>query len=117
VNVLQLSAISYSQSEKVNLQLKNASLKEVFSAIEEQTDYKFLYRDDILENIQVNVSENNVPLAQVLNKILASSNNTYKLLENNLVVISSKGNLQKQKVSGIEPMQIPKKDYRESMCW
>lgn len=100
VNLLQISAIGYSQNEKLNLQLRNATLKEMFSAIEKQTNYKFLYRDDVLENIQVNVSASNALLTEVLNKALENSTNSYKVLENNLIVIASKETLQQQKVTG-----------------
>lgn len=100
VNLLQITAVGYSQNEKLNLQLKNVTLKEMFLAIEKQTNYKFLYRDDALENIQINVSAINTPVSEVLSKVLENSSNTFKVLDNNLIVIASKETLQNQKVTG-----------------
>lgn len=100
VNLLQISAIGHSQSEKLNLQLKNATLKEMFAAIEKQTGYKFLYRDDVLENIQVTIAAADAPLNEILQKALEHSNNTYKILDNNLIVIASRETLQQPKVTG-----------------
>ncbi len=100
VNLLHISAIGYSQGEKLNLNLKNASLKEMFAAIEKQTGYKFLYRDDVLENVQVSIAATDVPLNEILTRALENSSNTYKILDNSLIVIASKESLQQQKVTG-----------------
>ena len=100
VNLLHISAIGYSQGEKLNVQLKNASLKEMFSVIEKQTGYKFLYRDDVLENIEVNIQAKDMTLNEVLHKALERSSNSYLILDNKLIVISSKETLQQKKITG-----------------
>ena len=66
INLLQLSAIGYSQTEKLSLQLSNASLKELFAAIEKQTNFKFLYRDDVLEKQTISISATEKSLDEVL---------------------------------------------------
>lgn len=40
----------YSQTGQVNLNLKNASVKELFREIEKQTSYRFSYRDAEINN-------------------------------------------------------------------
>ncbi|HQK37661.1 MAG TPA: hypothetical protein PLC81_08500, partial [Bacteroidales bacterium] len=67
---LNVSAIGFSQVEKVTVKLANASMKEFFRVLEGQTQYKFLYRDDILENVNVNMSLEDASLRDVLNLAL-----------------------------------------------
>ncbi|MCX6327049.1 MAG: SusC/RagA family TonB-linked outer membrane protein [Bacteroidia bacterium] len=94
------AATGYSQPEKVTIQLKDASMKDLFNNIEHQTSYKFLYRDDAVENIRINLDEANIPLDQILNQALEGSKFGYKILANNLIVIAPTELLQQQKISG-----------------
>ncbi|MFA5819561.1 MAG: SusC/RagA family TonB-linked outer membrane protein [Bacteroidales bacterium] len=100
INLVSFAATGYSQAEKVTIQLKNGSLKDLFSTVEQQTSYKFLYRDDAVENIQVNLDEVDEPLDNILNQILDGSRFTYKILANNLIVIAPRELLQQQKITG-----------------
>ena len=100
LNLVSFAATGYSQSEKVTIQLKDASIKDLFSTIEHQTSYKFLYRDDFIENIQVNLEEVDVPLDKILDQVFEGSKFGYKILANNLIVIASNTLLQQTKVSG-----------------
>ncbi|MBN2611734.1 MAG: hypothetical protein JXB00_09280, partial [Bacteroidales bacterium] len=43
-----LASVS-SQSLKLKLSLQNVTLKEAIESIESQTDYKFLYREDLID--------------------------------------------------------------------
>jgi len=94
------ASTGYSQPEKVTVKLKDANLKQFFGLVEQQTYYKFLYRDDAVGNIVVNLDETDRPLDQVLNEILEGSGFSYKILANNLVVIASTELLQQQNVTG-----------------
>ena len=100
ISFSSFAATGYSQAEKVSVQLKDASMKDFFSTIEKQTSYKFLYRDDAVENILVNLDEVDKPLDKILTEILEGSNFSYKILENNLIVIASNALLQQIKVTG-----------------
>lgn len=94
------ASTGYSQPEKVSIQLNNASVKQLFQSIEDQTFYKFLYRNDAVENIQVTLDELDTPLDKILNKALAGSGLSYKILPNNLIVVASKDALQQLKITG-----------------
>ncbi|MDP3001639.1 MAG: SusC/RagA family TonB-linked outer membrane protein [Bacteroidales bacterium] len=100
INLVSFAATGYSQAEKVTIQLKNGSLKDLFSTVEQQTSYKFLYRDDAVENILVNLDEVAEPLDNILNQILDGSKFTYKILANYLIVIAPRELLQQQKITG-----------------
>jgi hypothetical protein len=100
INFACIASPGYSQAEKVTIQLRDATMKDFFSIIENQTTYKFLYRDDAVENIRVNLDEANVPLDIILNQILHGSELGYKILANNLIAIAPIGVIQQTKVSG-----------------
>jgi len=100
INLLQISAIGYSQNEKLSLQLNNATLKEMFAAIEKQTNYKFLYRDDVLEKQLVSINATEKPLDEILQNAFDNSSNTFRFLENNLIAIAPKQSFQQQKLTG-----------------
>ena len=61
-----------------------------------------MYNDDVISaHRRVNVDANNALVTEVLDGILAEASLTYKVLENNLVVITQKNFvLQETKVSG-----------------
>jgi TonB-linked outer membrane protein, SusC/RagA family/TonB-dependent outer membrane receptor, SusC/RagA subfamily, signature region len=100
ISLASFAATGYSQAEKVTVQLKDASMKNFFSTVEEQTSYKFLYRDDAVENMLVSLDVVDKPLDKILTKILDGSKYSYKILENNLIVIASNALLQQIKVMG-----------------
>lgn len=86
---LQVSAIGYGQN-KVSIKAKNIELKQLFSMLQRQTDYRFLYEDTKLpKNARVDVEVENQSIQHVLDNALKNSSLYYKVLNNNLVVISS----------------------------
>ncbi|MBC7889753.1 MAG: TonB-dependent receptor [Ferruginibacter sp.] len=79
---------SYGQ-EKITLHLENATLKKVFKAIERQTTFRFVYNDDILSPGQkVSISVLEVPLDDVMKKLLDKTTLDFKIVGSNLVVIA-----------------------------
>lgn len=60
------------QTGKVSLQLRNASVKELFNSIEKQTPYRFSYRDNEIEGKgNINVSATHKELKQILENELS----------------------------------------------
>lgn len=102
ISLIQVSAKSFSQS-KVTLKLKSTELKKVLLKIEKKSDCRFLYNDDAisLTNPKIDVNVENAPITEVLNFIFIGTNLTYKVLNNNLIVLSSKENfIQDIKITG-----------------
>jgi TonB-linked SusC/RagA family outer membrane protein len=82
---------AYSQEQRVTVNLKNASLKKVFSVIEKQTTYRFSYRNAVVDKKNdINISERNVSVPTVLNQVLASRNLEYEIVSSKMIVISEK---------------------------
>ena len=86
-------AAGFSQ-EKINLNLKNTPIKNAINSIQRNSDYRFIYNDDILpRDKKITASFTNANLNDVLDFIFQSTTLTYKFLQNNLVVISSSNQL------------------------
>jgi TonB-linked SusC/RagA family outer membrane protein len=101
IATLHVSAKSYSQ-DRITLNLQGTELKTALKQIEKKSIYRFLYNDDVISaRRKVNVNANNALVTDVLNGILNETSLTYKVLENNLVVITQKDFvLQETKVTG-----------------
>ena len=53
ITFMQVSAIGYSQSSKISMDFKNKSLEEIFTYIEQSTDYSILYKNELIENAKL----------------------------------------------------------------
>jgi len=90
VATLQVSAKLDAQN-MITLNLKNSGLKAALQQIERKSSYRFLYNDEVISsNQKVDINVSNAPVTQVLDKILAVTELSYRLLNNNLVVITPK---------------------------
>jgi TonB-dependent starch-binding outer membrane protein SusC len=98
--IIQISANGFSQSQKISVNVKNYPLEKVFQEIEKQTKFRFLYRMENVEKVTVDLSANNSTLEQILDKLLNNRNITYRILENNLIVITPVESLQNKKITG-----------------
>jgi TonB-dependent starch-binding outer membrane protein SusC len=86
---LQASANVNGQN-KISLKLDQVQVNQVLGNIEKQSNYRFLYNNqlkDLQQKISVNVNDQDV--AAVLKTIFTGTDLTYKLLENNLIVVLS----------------------------
>ncbi len=71
----------------INLQLKEASLIQVFNLIEKQTDLKFIYISNALyQNTKVDLNVNNQPLETVLKTLKQKSPIDFKITDNGILV-------------------------------
>lgn len=89
----------YSQTGKVNLNLKNATVKELFREIEKQTSYRFSYRDIEINNKGgITISGQGKELKEVLTNELAKQQLSYTV-SGNKIIVSTKKKINK-KVTG-----------------
>jgi len=100
LSILQVSANVYPQIT-VNLDVQDKSIREVLKSIEQQSQIRFLFSDDLLiMNELIDVKADNQNIIGVLDDIFSKSPLAYKAYDNNLIVIVPKDLLQQQKVSG-----------------
>ena len=93
--LLQISATAYSQATKFDMQLENATIKDIFKTIEAQSEFRFFYSDDLnFINQRKSIAMNNVTVEAILDRVLDQSDLSYRIFENNLIVVSPKGALQ-----------------------
>lgn len=100
LSVLQVSANVYSQIT-VNLDVQDKSIREVLKSIEQQSQVRFFYSDDLLVmNELIDVKADNKNIISVLDDIFSKSPLTYKAYDNNLIVIIPRQLLQQLIVTG-----------------
>jgi TonB-dependent starch-binding outer membrane protein SusC len=100
LSVLQVSANVYSQIT-VNLDVKDKSIREVLKTIEQQSQVRFFYSDDLLAmNELIDIKADKKNIIGVLDDIFSKSPLTYKAYDNNLIVIAPRELLQQQKITG-----------------
>src|SRR6266700_3556770 len=76
--------------EKITLRLENASLRKAFKVIENQTSFRFVYNEEVLPPDQrVSISVQAQPVDDVMQKLLANTSLTFKIIGSDLIVISS----------------------------
>lgn len=88
---LQTFAINVHAQEKITLDLQKATLKKAFKSIQKQTSFRFIYNDDMLpEKEEVSINVQGEPLNVVMEKLLANTKLSYKVLSQNMIVIAEK---------------------------
>ena len=89
-----------SQTTKVNIQAENMHMKDIISQIESQTDYLFVYNNNVNTNLKVAVNATNQPVKQILDTLLPSIGLSY-VQEGSYIVVSSslKDDVKQQKVT------------------
>ena len=89
ITCTHIFATGFSQG-KINLTLKNVEIKEALLSIQKNSSYRFLYNDDLLPKKKVTISVRNATIQEVLNSVFQSTDLIFKMLKNNLIVISNK---------------------------
>jgi len=93
VFTLNISATGFGQ---FSFTAEGKTVREVFDIIEQGSNYRFFYNDEFESASKiVDLEVKNKDINQVLDKILAPTNYTYKVFENNLIVISLKEGIRK----------------------
>lgn len=112
VACMQVVAKGYAQ-EKITLRLQNAGIIQVLKAVEQQTDYRFVYHNESLAAApRVTVSAHAASLEEVLRQAFAGTQLTYALKENGLVVLYANASKMQDhiirgKVTGADNLPLP----------
>ena len=97
IGLSHTQATTYTQNEKVTLELTEQTIEEVFEAIAKQTDYKFFYNNtqqSLKRKVNVNVEDETVK--EVLNEVLRGTNCEYQLYEKQIIITDKKPQQQQQ---------------------
>ena len=86
-----LPLLGVSVQQKVTVNVVNASLKQVFSTIENQTPYRFSYKSDIIDHRKdITIRKSGVPVTAVLDAALKGRNLKYSVVSQKSIVVSEK---------------------------
>jgi TonB-linked SusC/RagA family outer membrane protein len=85
--VFHASAKGFGQ-KKISIQVKNADISAILTNIEQRSDYRFLYNNNLAAIRQkTSLSVQDAEIKDVLDMLLKNTGLGYQLMENNLVVI------------------------------
>lgn len=99
--LVQVNATVYSQNTKFDGDYRGKTIREVFTMIEDQSRFRFFFNDeftDIDKVVDFSVKNENVEV--ILDKLLDNSNIGYKIMGNDLIVLTSTQSSQPSAVSG-----------------
>jgi TonB-linked SusC/RagA family outer membrane protein len=87
--VLAVSAAdSYSQTAKFSLKLKDATVKEVFDHIEDNSEFILLYNEKWVDvNRRVDIDVRNETVEKILNQTFEGTRNVYKIYDRQIVIL------------------------------
>ncbi|WP_430817938.1 SusC/RagA family TonB-linked outer membrane protein [Carboxylicivirga sp. N1E11] len=84
---LTVSAASISQTKKVTLTVKNATLLDIFKEIESATELGFLYKNDQIDQRQTySITAEDEEVHNVLDALLQDTQYHFTIIENNVVI-------------------------------
>lgn len=89
--IMGVSASVYSQNTKFTVNYVDITVKEMFDKLESQSEFRFFYNDQFLDlerKVSLNVKDKK--MEDILNFLFSSSPVTYKILDNNRIVIMPK---------------------------
>ncbi len=86
---------SHSQNARVVINKANTPLSNILEEIESQTDYLFIYNNEIDASSKVTVKVNNKPVSEVLSNLLDDTDISYAM-EGSNIVLANKAQITKQ---------------------
>lgn len=107
----------YSQTITFNIKLKKTSLVKLFDEIERQSEYRFFYNKNVVnEKAEITVSFKNAELTTILNSVLYRHMLDYKISGNDIIIRHSNKNLRQiiGKVISEDGMPLPGVTIKEN---
>lgn len=84
-----MAELSYTQNARVTINKRNATIKEILNEIEKQTDYLFIYNDEVNANEKVSVKAKQEAVSSVLNSMLKDKDMKYSMEGNHIILSKS----------------------------
>lgn len=87
-----LSALcAEAQTQVVTINMKNASLRQVFKAIEQQTTYRISYRNEVIDDrADININRKKAPVGKVLDDAFKGRSLIYSIISSRSIVITNR---------------------------
>lgn len=85
--VFVAGAFAEGRAQRITLSLKNTSIERVFQEITKQTDFRFLYSDEVVEAAElVSIDVRNEELNRVLDQLIRQRGMTYKIMSETVII-------------------------------
>ncbi|NEW82691.1 MAG: SusC/RagA family TonB-linked outer membrane protein [Mariniphaga sp.] len=85
----QVAAHSYAQETRLNLKFEKETLENVFSKIEQSSDFSIFYKNELIKNSkEVSGDFKNVLIFEVLDQILKTENLTYSVKDKLIMIVA-----------------------------
>ena len=85
---------TYSQIAKLNLNLKDAAIRDVLTEIEDQSQFFFLYSSKMVDvDRKVDIQATNMNLRDILDRLFEGSNVRYALKDNQILLVNDESGL------------------------
>lgn len=94
---------SYSQTAQLNLNLKNATIKQVLTEIENQSEFYFLYNSELIDvTRKVDISVKNEKVNEILSRLFNDNEVNVSISDRHIVLtpVTEKSDQQQKSVSG-----------------
>ncbi len=100
--LLQVSAKGLSQNVRVNLEMENAPIEEFMAAIENQTDYRFVYLNETVKDKLITIKAINTSVTKLLERSFSEAGLKYQILDKLVIIKPDKisGEMQQIVVTG-----------------
>ena len=93
IAIVQVSASVSIHGQNLTLMAEGNTVREVFKQIETETSYRFFYNDEFRDlSKQLSFEMRDYEIDEVLDMMLANSDVTYRILENDVIVITPMNN-------------------------
>ncbi|HBL75300.1 MAG TPA: SusC/RagA family TonB-linked outer membrane protein [Prolixibacteraceae bacterium] len=86
-----IAADTYSQSTKLTLKLENVRIEDLLSQIEDKSEFRFFYNEEIDLDKKVSVNSSDETLVNILDKILNNTGIRYEVIGRQVILTNSSG--------------------------
>lgn len=91
--------LTFAQAENLSLSVRNVTLQQFFEAIEKQGNYRFSYRDIVLDSKNdITINSINEPIRDVLEKVLSPKKLQYEIKGHSVIITELSQKKQNKKV-------------------
>lgn len=114
-----MAEIGHTQNARVSINKRNSTLREILNEIEKQTDYLFIYNNEINTNEKASIRAKQEAVSSVLNTLLGDEDIHYSMEGNHILLsvvndsesikneseIDNSVQQQKKQITGIIPLK------------
>lgn len=78
---------SYAQSTKLSINMQKVSIKQIMQHIEDNSEFYFLYKNDVIDVSKVvNVKANDAPIQEILSQAFDGENVEYRIRDRQIII-------------------------------